>query len=499
MNVACSLVTALLLFFGKVNYGVVMVVLIPSYAVGLAIFKKERRVHGAVLVVGFLLSIMAGAALWRVNLLQYLRSGVELIAGYNEAMVKPTAFTLTAFELACLFLLAMGLVALLGWRRLGWRMQCMILPLIGMAALLLFKNAFVRGDEGHVPSFHYGLPLILAVWCLAWRGHGGVVLLLLASLFYPLACVVTETKQFGRVELVQSVPLRYLRQAIKEPWKQNLSTVRNDLRTRYPECVLPDSVLTVLGRSSVDVMPWETSVAILNGLNLKSRPIPQSYSVYTPWLDTENARFIASPKAPDYVVYASAEYSAIDGRPAAWDESISKRALLENYAFESEFKLAMKSWNHEGLEPATVFLLKHAPGVRRLVPVATNEVTLALNQSLPIPATTNLVFLTLDVKRTLLGRLEGAALSPSLLSVDFQYDNGSNATHRAVVPILQTGVLVNRRVESAEEIRAWLKSSASSNPSVKSLSFRSEKPRAFQPPFKGVLVEYRVVDSPKVP
>ena len=129
-------------------------------------------------------------------------SSVELIAGYNEAMFAYSNSRFV-FALSGLFLLGMGITAFLGRHRLSWREQAMFLPLIGFAALLLFKNAFVRSDEIHQQSFFAALPLLLAVWCVGWRGAAVVRVLLLASLFYPLAQLTAQTKVFKSDELVK--------------------------------------------------------------------------------------------------------------------------------------------------------------------------------------------------------------------------------------------------------------------------------------------------------
>ena len=499
LAIAGSLIAAFVLFFGKVNYGLIMVFLIPAYGIGLLTFHRMRQVAGILLLLCFPAMVFLGAMVWHVDLPKYLRSSVEFIAGYNEAMFAYSVNTPFAFELACLFLLGMGIAAFLGRHRLSWREQAMFMPLIGLAALLLFKNAFVRSDELHHPSFFAALPLLLAVWWIGWRGAAAVRVLLLASLFYPLALLTAQIGGFGRNELVKSLPLSYCHQLITVPWRENTSALQDSLHALYPEATLPADIRSIIGRSSVDVMPWESSIAILNGLNYQQRPVPQSYAAYTTWLDNLNARFLDSTNAPACILYACAQNVTIDGRPAAWDESLTKMALLENYTFESEFNLPMRVWSYQRIEPARVFLQKHAPHLRRLVPIATNEVSLALGQPLPIPATTNLVFLTLKVNRTILGKLTASALSPSMLIACFEYQDGSSAYYRAVLPILETGVLVNRRVASAEETRNWLETTATRNMAVSSICFKTHSSWAFRTPFKGFLVEYRFAEIERAP
>jgi hypothetical protein len=497
LAVAGGIIAAFVLFFGKVNYGLIMVVLIPAYAVGLLALHKKRQVHGILLLLGFPVLVWLGTVACHVDLPKYLRSGVELIAGYDEAMFAYPASMPFAFELACLFLLSMGLAVLFGRHRLAWREQTMLLPLIGLAILLLFKNAFTRSDGGHNPLFWAGLPLLLAVWHIGWRGAVAVRILLLASLFYPLALLAEQTTDFSLAKLIECLPVRYCDQLITAPWQEDVSHLQAGLRLHYPESTIPAEIKTAIGQSSVDVMPWESSIAVLNELNYQPRPIPQSYSAYTPWLDNLNARFLASTNAPAYILYACAQNAAIDARPAAWDESLTKMALLENYAFDSEFKLPMRVWPYQNIESASVFLLKHITCSRRLIPIATNEVSLELGESLPIPTTTNLVFLTLEVNRTILGKLTSAALSPSMLIACFEYQDGTPGYYRAVLPILKTSVLVNRRVESTQEIQNWLQTAAAQNMGVSSISFKTHSPWAFQTPFKGFLVEYRLDDIKK--
>jgi hypothetical protein len=497
LDVAASIIAAFVLFFGKVNYGLIMVFLIPAYGIGLLTLHKKRQVQGMLFLLGFPVLVRLGAMVCHVDLPGYLRSGVEFIAGYNEAMFAYPPNTPFVFELACLLLVTMGIIAFFGRHRLAWREQIMFLPFIGLAALLLFKNAFTRSDGAHYPSFYAPLPLLLAVWCIGWRGAAAVRILLLASLCYPLVLLITQTGDLSLAKLIECTPLRYCDELIEAPWREDASYLQASLRLRYPEAALPSEIQFRLGKSSVDVMPWESSIAVLNGLNYQGRPIPQSYAAYTPWLDNLNARFLVSTNAPAYVLYACAQDETIDGRPAAWDESLTKMALLENYAFDSEFKLPMRVWPYQNIGAANVFLLRHTPHLRRLVPIATNEVSLELGQSLPIPATTNLVFLTLEVNRSILGKLTSAMLSPGMLIACFEYQDGSPGYYRAVLPILKTGVLINRRVESTLEIQNWLETITAQNMAVSSISFKTHSPWAFQTSFKGLLVEYRLDEIEK--
>src|ERR1019366_7635896 len=88
-------------------------------------------------------------------------------------------------------------------------------------------------------------------------------------------------------------------------------------------------------------------------------------------------------------------------------------------------------------------------------------------------------------------------LSPRMLIACFEYQDGTTGYYRGILPILKTGVLVNRRVESTQEIRNWLETATARNMAVSFLSFKTHSPWAFQTPFKGFLVEYRLEEIEK--
>jgi hypothetical protein len=501
--VVTSVVAATLLFFGKANYGLIMAVLIPAFAIGLAVLQPDRRRRGLLLLLGFIFAVWFGAWTWNVNLPEYLGSSLQIISGYNEAMMNEglrnslmgelnsPLQSVFDYELAVPFLLALAVLFFLGRRRLPLRDQLFLLPLVAFAAFLLFKNAFVRSDGMHNLLFYRGLPLLLAFFCIAWRGAVPVKIFLLLSLLYPVALAGMDNNFFQPAGLASAFPANYFQQALAAPANESVEDLQRTLAAKYPETALPAAIRARIGASTVDVMPSESSLAVRNGLNYCQRPVPQAYSAYTTALDAMNAEFLRSTNAPDWILYTGAMPQSVDDRLAAWDESITKRALLENYALETEFELSQHYGSGTKVMRYPIFLLKHRPGWRRLVAVATNEVALQFDQPLAIPAGTNLAFLTLEIKRSLAGKLQAALLRPHPPEALLTTPEGTRA-NRAITGLLATGVLVNRRVESSSEIRRWLSGAADQNPAISSICFSNTAAWAFQPSFAGALVEYRL-------
>jgi len=151
-------------------------------------------------------------------------------------------------------------------------------------------------------------------------------------------------------------------------------------------------------------------------------------------------------------------------------------------------------WPISGVsEDAEGTLLRRTLGTMRFEAVATNAVDIALGQPWSVPPSSNYEFLWLEARRTWRGRLLAAAVQSPELLADFEYSDGFSAEHRAVLPILETGVLINYRVDSLRETQRWLHGRAAENAGVRSIRFRARWPGTFQPSFRGRIVTCRLV------
>jgi hypothetical protein len=77
-------------------------------------------------------------------------------------------------------------------------------------------------------------------------------------------------------------------------------------KSDFTMCILPQKVLAIIGKSSVDIYPVLLSSIIANNLNWNARPVMQSYVSYTPYLDNLNAvHFSSSDKSPQYIIWSN--------------------------------------------------------------------------------------------------------------------------------------------------------------------------------------------------
>ncbi len=91
---------------------------------------------------------------------------------------------------------------------------------------------------------------------------------------------------------------------------------------------LKTETVEMLSNHTMDVFPYDIAIAEAYGLKWHPRPVFQSYSAYTEYLDLLNAKYISSDSGPEYILYAP---NTIDGRYAIFDEPATFRTLLQKY------------------------------------------------------------------------------------------------------------------------------------------------------------------------
>lgn len=95
-----------------------------------------------------LLWLAAGQGLG--NLPDFVRTAPETISGYSEAMAVPAS---SGLHLPVILMLGSVLVAAAAWTSAAGRARLAAAAAIGLAAFLLYKEAVVRAEPGHVAVF----------------------------------------------------------------------------------------------------------------------------------------------------------------------------------------------------------------------------------------------------------------------------------------------------------------------------------------------------------
>jgi len=322
--------------------------------------------------------------------------------------------------------------------------------------VLLFKTAFVR-EFTHSAAFFRTAALPLTALLAVTKGQ----------LFRPL---------FGIWLSVIVCGLLVTPANLGNPFSRIAKYAHDAVST--PEQYQPISMSSELSQhldgKTVDVYPYDLSIAFAQNVIYRPRPIPQSYAAYTPMLDELNE---AAVRSSNYAEYVLLHFDTVDYRYFLFEEPRTYRALAEHYRSEGVFG----RW----------LLMRRA-----LKRVSRDNVLLRstgrMNDSIAIPQSTQLLFGCFTIDYTLLGSLATAIYRPPELRVIFELESGVERSYRAIRPLLQSCVPINYHVDSLRDLEAFLSNDLGRLMKVKAIRFSSYGDYAYQPQIAYVVKEREV-------
>lgn len=402
---------------------------------------KSSLKAAAIVAAGFAASVVgfwSAAGQELDGLYPYVRRGLEVSSGYADAMGIEESWPVFLWGAGAA--LAVGGFLFLAWRRmpdraLAW-CQCGVLALL---FFVMWKEGFIRAD-GHVFGF-FSLVLIMApvlpgvlfpgkrvdgfdlVVPVLGLGLGAVE----PGIHAKIARIVWE-RHYGNTHGLAAIGSRV--QVMRREWE--LASARAEL----------PAVKAAVGGHSVDVLTADEASALMNDLNVRARPIFQSYSAYTPSLEGWNLRFYQSPRVPDYVLWKP---DLIDGRYPGQDDGFLVQAAaghLERVLSEGGFILyrrtsAFSSWPMRRVEV-----------LRR---------TVKLGEVIDVPRDTGCVVgLQLTARPTAIGKVRAVLYRPALLFLEGTDSTGGTHTWRILPRVAADGFILSPILESSGEIDAFL-------------------------------------------
>ena len=354
----------------------------------------------------------------------------RIVGGYSDAMALPgPGWQVALYGSLALFVLAAN-------ARASFVAGLSGLAVLGGAAAVLwigFKAGFVRQDA-HVSMSAATLGLIACLLAVAGAGIGPTLGLLaaLAGLIvldgsaeggWPNVLARIETNGRGTVEGIRD---RLHPNALRDRFADSLRAIRAD----HPLPTLP---------GSSDIYEDGQSILLAHGMAWSPRPVLQSYSAYTPYLEAADARHLDGDHAPENVLF---EIQSIDDRLPSLDDGPSWLALLSRYDAVGRI--------------GQMAILRHVPGVRPL-PAMGPATTSSARLGRPIAVANDdarPVWAVVDVRPTTLGRLLAFVLRPPPLHITMNLASGRTFSYRFVAGMGRAGFLVSPVVGDATEFLA---------------------------------------------
>jgi hypothetical protein len=414
------------------------------------IFKRNAR-QGAILVGSYAVSFIA---LWFtsqqhfLNIIAYLIGGFELTKGYTDAMAFPGPFWQVCFGLISILILVMiGLFFLIRRNKTGFLFLILNLVILFSA----FKSGFVRHDGGHILEFlgvfilFFGFLLIFITNESKNRDNKKfyctmivfitITIGMLMTLTYITAPWVLQNNVISQ-ESSHEFTLRLL--SDQTYFDLLVDQQKEKIKREYP---VNATLLKSIDNSSIDIFPWDIALCWAYDLNWTPRPVFQSYSVYTPYLDTRNGQHFNDPaKSPEKILYS---YGSIDGRYPLFDEPKTFRAIINNYTYADEF----------GEE---YILLNRSLESIKYKDVDLGSTTVKMGDPVKIPSYNGEIFANVTIKYSLMGDLMKIIRKPAPIYISFQLKNGFNSPKYRLIPdTAADGLYLSQYVSNSDTI-AWM-------------------------------------------
>jgi hypothetical protein len=352
-----------------------------------------------------------------------------IVSGYTEAMSVAGGLFLPAQYVVCCLLLAALHFRAINLATIGLA--------LGTAASLFFafKGGFVRADTHMMMAG--GLIAIVSVM-LAF-GHPGP---------RSLLGVAIGLTSWGLID----VGATNLSLAVLPPRIQNPFTSAGQMlvtRIARPERLARlygDSLAMIAAQNSLpdlkgttDIYSYGQSILLARNLAWAPRPVLQSYSAYTPSLAQADADFLASPKAPDNILFS---VEPIDSRLGALEDGLSWPQLLTRYTFtELRGDMAILRRRDQAPPPA-------------IAPTPLRRDSFAIGELVKLPASPAALWAEFDVSPTFLGRLVSTAFRPPRLTITFGFADGHSELFRYIPGMGKGGFLIAPVVTSTADFVA---------------------------------------------
>lgn len=387
------------------------------------ILKHKRYKDAALIAAAFPVFFFSGWLLLYGSLqgaLTFFISQLELSSNNSEAV---SLYNHHNWLFLTISLTSLLLLPLLTCDRTARHFYILVLPAIFAA----WKHAMSRSDSIHLSAFScFQVLLVFSCWLIARE----VRLKTIAAGFISIICFIFSMSASGTLQIKDLILLKpgslynmIFKYAETAEEKNKLS----DRKTAHLH--LPDTVLNIIGRQTVDVYPWNYAIVAVNGLNWRPRPVIHSYAAYTGWLDGRDAEHIASANAPQFFIW---EINKSQDSSIRKMEGIDTRYLLNDEPgmmlnFFGSYALRYKN---------TAYLLyeKREHALPFVTSAMSGEQTVMNDTWYAIPACESncIMRARLTVQKSFTGMLKSFFYKGEGFFIHYQMEDDSIITHRIV-------------------------------------------------------------------
>jgi len=377
-------------------------------------FKGYRRLAFISLATWAAVFIIAGIALTKnfETLASFVAGSYQIAIGFGPAMTS--AGPLWEIYVA---LIAVGALALYFLYGMAVKKFSPVTMLSLGFLFFSFKEGFVRQDLGHVIIFFGAWALFFGLAQMRERNgfiRKGCILLFVILLVSGtcLAYYVNSPGTFFPRALYAPANFTETIGLMSDPsiGSRMFASSLSHVRSQYG---LSNLTINSLTNHSVDIFPWDVAMAVAYGMEWDPRPVFQSYSAYTSYLDNLNSRHFLDFNAPEFVLY---DFASIDGRYPLFDEPLTLRALMCNYeviGFDNGFMVLRRVGSHCGS------------------PTVIQDIDSTFGDTIPVPSNySGYMFAQVHIQYNLIGTISNLLYKGPPVYAELSFVDGSTGTYR---------------------------------------------------------------------
>jgi hypothetical protein len=371
------------------------------------------------------------------NLPGFIGGSLQIAGGYPEGMAYAGDRAEIRLAKVIIVLLAASAVA----RRHAWSPRSLAAALLmAGACFMAWRHAVIRQDAAHSCDL-FGCALLIAILLPAslpainWRAPYRVAAIAYAGLFSCIALVNGARQPWDLRTYWPLVKNRYLAN-----WDRLAHPVQFEqaLKARIGPapavCRLPRIALRV-GKNTIDEISNEPAVVLLNHMNYMPRPVFQSYAAYTPYLLRANKDFLASGRAPEYLVV---DLQALDMHLPTMEDG---PALLE----------VLHRYRPVMVEKSRILLERRSEEAGELTRQKVASQPVRFNEEIRLPAGEKQV-LSLRIRETLEGACHRLLLRSEPVMLNVLTSDDRRLSYRLIPGMAASGFLINPLVQNNQDL-----------------------------------------------
>jgi hypothetical protein len=499
---------AALMFFIKVNFSLVITLLLYSSLIYLWLTQRFSWRELLAVVVTHLLLIYWGAYQLRVDIFNYLVSSIHIIENFDDSnanilLSKTLLFTILAFSIAItVFTLV---VFLKNAKQVYKRQDYLFTFLMVFAAMYLsFKQQFTNlNTQNAMAYFLFMPPLLSLLWIFLRDSDKWFSRLVISTVFVSLIAfqllrydssrtikgywegffpkeVIYFNAKYGGIEN-KDKKIEYAIDVLSiiklhTPYGYVKSLMDNKFTTYFPKYnkenrTLPKLFLTEIGDNSVDILPQEIAYIFYNQLKYNPRPTIQSSQAVGEFLDQKNEQKYNSKTAPEYIL---SQYILEPERNLLWNETRTKLALMANYTKkETSYVFQYRAIDNKTYLDTLTLYKKRAIKLN-YKEIANTKKTIKFGEILNLEPTKNIVILKGQMKYSAMGVFSKYFFQAPYVYCIVTHQDGTKHRFRAIVPQFDNGVIINKKITSSRELDTFYTTQGRSNEGIKSIQFETK-------------------------